>query len=112
MPGKGSIASGSASDIHGTAYSQPVAHRRECTGMRPVQTVQTFAASVHDAERCWFDTSRWQSWVDGLAGVLEPREPWPMVGGGVTWESGPAGRGRVTETVVAYAPGDAQTVDV
>ena len=35
-----------------------------------------------------------------------------MVGGGVTWESGPAGRGRVTETVVAYAPADGQTVEV
>ena len=80
--------------------------------MRPVETVQTFAASVPDAERCWFDTSRWESWVDGLDRVLETRAPWPMVGGGVTWESGPAGRGRVTETVVAYVPGDAQTVEV
>jgi Polyketide cyclase / dehydrase and lipid transport len=80
--------------------------------MRPVETVQTLAASVDQADRCWFDTSRWESWVDGLDRVLETREPWPMVGGGVTWESGPAGRGRVTETVVAYAPGDGQTVEV
>ncbi len=56
-----------------------------------VETVQTFPASVHEAERCWYDTSRWQNWVDGLDRVLETREPWPMVGGGVTWESGPAG---------------------
>ncbi|HEY6527035.1 MAG TPA: SRPBCC family protein [Solirubrobacteraceae bacterium] len=80
--------------------------------MRPVETVQTFPASVHEAERCWYDTSRWQNWVDGLDRVLETREPWPMVGGGVTWESGPAGRGRVTETVVDYALAGGQTVEV
>ena len=80
--------------------------------MRPVQVVQAFAASVPDAERCWYDTSRWSSWVDGLDTVLETRDPWPMVGGGVTWESGPAGRGRVTEAVVAYTPADGQTVQV
>ena len=80
--------------------------------MRPVQVVQTFAAAVSDAERCWYDTSRWSSWVDGLDTVLETRDPWPLVGGGVTWQSGPAGRGRVTEAVVAYTPADGQTVQV
>jgi Polyketide cyclase / dehydrase and lipid transport len=80
--------------------------------MRAVSAAQTFAASVHDAERCWYDTSRWQSWVDGLDRVLQTHEPWPMVGGSVTWESNPAGRGRVTETVVAYTPADGQTVEV
>jgi hypothetical protein len=80
--------------------------------MRAVNAVQTFAASVHEAERCWYDTSRWESWVDGLDRVVQTREPWPMVGGSVTWESGPAGRGRVTETVAAYALGDGQTVEV
>jgi hypothetical protein len=80
--------------------------------MRAVQAVQTFAASVHEAERCWYDTSHWESWVDGLDRVVQTREPWPMVGGSVTWESGPAGRGRVTEAVVAYAPADGQTLEV
>jgi uncharacterized membrane protein len=78
--------------------------------MRAVHATHTFAASVHEAERCWYDTSRWASWVDGLDRVLHTGDPWPMVGGSVTWESGPAGRGRVTETVVAYAPADGQTV--
>jgi hypothetical protein len=80
--------------------------------MRPVRAVQTFPASVQEAERCWYDTSRWDSWVDGLDDVVQIDEPWPMVGGGVIWNSGPAGRGRVTETVVAYAPADGQTVEV
>lgn len=80
--------------------------------MRSVHAVHTFTAPVHAAERCWYDTTRWPSWVDGLDRVLETRDPWPRVGGGVTWESGPAGRGHVTETVVAYAPGEGQTVEV
>ncbi len=80
--------------------------------MRSVQAVQTFAASVADAERCWYDTSGWELWVDGLDRVVQTRAPWPMVGGGVTWESGPAGRGLVTETVATYLPADGQTVEV
>jgi hypothetical protein len=80
--------------------------------MRSVQAVQTFPASVYDAERCWYDTSRWEIWVDGLDRVVQTRAPWPTVGGSVTWESGPAGRGRVTETVAAYIPADGQTVEV
>ena len=80
--------------------------------MRPVTAVRTFAAPVTEAERCWYDTGRWAAWVDGLDHVLETRDPWPGVGGGVIWESGPAGRGRVTESVVDYTPGAGQTVEV
>ena len=80
--------------------------------MRAVRAVHTFPASVPDAELCWYDTSRWSFWVDGLDRVLETHEPWPQTGGVVIWESGPAGRGRVTETVVTYAPSDGQTVQV
>ncbi len=80
--------------------------------MRPVLAVQTFPASAPEAECCWYDASRWESWVDGLDRVVQIDEPWPLVGGSVVWESGPAGRGRVTETVVAYAPAAGQTVEV
>ena len=80
--------------------------------MRPVQATRTFAAAVAEAERCWYDTSRWPSWVDGLDRVVQTSAPWPRVGGSVTWESGPAGRGRVTERVVAYAPADGQALEV
>jgi hypothetical protein len=80
--------------------------------MRPVQATRTFAAAVADAERCWYDTSRWPSWVDGLDRVVQTTALWPQVGGSVTWESGPAGRGRVTERVVAYAPADGQALEV
>lgn len=73
---------------------------------------QTFAASVADAECCWYDTSAWATWVDGLDRVLELDARWPQLGATVRWESGPAGRGNVTERVVAYAPGAGQTVEV
>lgn len=80
--------------------------------MRPVQATRLISASVADAEHHWYDTSRWPSWVDGLDRVVQTAAPWPQVGGSVTWESGPAGRGRVTERVVAYAPADGQTLEV
>jgi hypothetical protein len=80
--------------------------------MRSVQAVQTFAAGVADAERCWYDTSRWPAWIDGCDRVIAVREPWPEAGGSVTWESGPAGRGTVIETVTAREPDGGHTVDV
>lgn len=80
--------------------------------MRPIRAAQTFAASLADAERCWYDTARWPRWVDGLDRVVETSEPWPLTGGYVIWESGPAGRGRVTERVIAHAPGDGQALEV
>ena len=80
--------------------------------MRPVRAVQQFSASVPEAERCWYDTSRWPRWVDGLDHVVQTAAPWPHAGGSVIWESGPAGRGRVTERVVAYAPGEGQSLEV
>jgi hypothetical protein len=48
----------------------------------------------------WSDVSRWPSFVEGLARVGEPSAAWPEPGSKVIWESGPGGRGRVTEKVV------------
>ena len=71
-----------------------------------------FPGSVHDAESLWYDTGRWVAWVDGLDAIVSVDGEWPRVGATVVWQSGPAGRGRVTERVVEYEPLDGQTVEV
>ena len=73
---------------------------------------ESFPASVEEAETLWYDTGRWPAWIDGLAEVTEIAGPWPGTGAAVTWESNPAGRGRVCERVVSYQPRAGQTLDV
>lgn len=80
--------------------------------MRSVRVGQAFPATVHEAESCWYDTSRWPSWVDGLDRVVEVAGDWPAIGASVTWESGPAGRGHVREGVVAHEPLVGQTLEI
>jgi hypothetical protein len=83
--------------------------------IRPVRVVhatQTVAGTVHDVEERWYDTSRWPSWVDGLERVVGVVGEWPATGASVTWDSGPAGRGRVLERVVAHEPLAGQTLEV
>jgi hypothetical protein len=80
--------------------------------MRVVSVVETFPGSVHEAETVWYDTARWPAWVDGLDHVSDVDPRWPQRGASVTWESGPAGRGRVVERVVAHEPLAGQTVEV
>jgi hypothetical protein len=48
----------------------------------------------------WTDLSRWPSFVEGFAHLLENDSRWPAPEARVLWESVPAGRGRVTEKVV------------
>jgi Polyketide cyclase / dehydrase and lipid transport len=80
--------------------------------MRVVQAARVFEGSVSDAEALWYDTSRWPRWVVGLAEVERVSAPWPEVGGEARWQSGPAGRGRVSERVVSYEALSGQTVEV
>ncbi|MGB9183613.1 MAG: SRPBCC family protein [Solirubrobacteraceae bacterium] len=79
--------------------------------MAAIRVAQTFTGTVAEAERCWYDTARWPRWVDGLDRVVSVDPGWPA-GGGVAWESGPAGRGRVTERVLAHEPLRGQTLAV
>jgi Polyketide cyclase / dehydrase and lipid transport len=69
-----------------------------------VTVTQAYDASVHEAEACWYDTGRWPEWVDGAARVLSVDATWPEAGSSVLWESVPAGRGRVRESVLDYEP--------
>jgi hypothetical protein len=80
--------------------------------MGAVEVTLGFPGSVHDAESLWYDTGRWVAWVDGLDAVVSVDGDWPRIGATVVWQSGPAGRGRVTERVVEYEPLGGQTVDV
>jgi hypothetical protein len=80
--------------------------------MRTVRATKSVPGTVHEVEQRWYDTERWPFWVDGLDRVLEVTGEWPRQGASVIWESGPAGRGRVVERVVAHEPLAGQTVDV
>ena len=51
------------------------------------------------ARRLWVDTNRWPTFVDGFGHVLDIDDDWPQPGSKVVWQSGPAGRGRVTERI-------------
>jgi polyketide cyclase/dehydrase/lipid transport protein len=76
------------------------------------RATQTFPGTVSAAQACWYDTSRWSRWVDGLARIVTVEGDWPREGAAVSWESHPAGRGRVVERVSAFEDGDGQTVEV
>jgi polyketide cyclase/dehydrase/lipid transport protein len=58
------------------------------------------------ALRLWTDVSRWPSFVEGFARVLEQDPEWPAPGARLIWESVPAGRGRVTEKATDEAGPD------
>lgn len=54
----------------------------------------------------WTDLSRWATFVDGFGHVDHVDDSWPAERAKLVWRSGPAGRGLVTERVVASEPGE------
>jgi hypothetical protein len=80
--------------------------------MATVEASIGVGGTVHEAEQLWYDTGTWERWVDGLERVLSVDGEWPALGASVNWRSVPAGRGQVTERVVAYEPLGGQTVAV
>jgi len=69
------------------------------------------AALASAAEELWYDTSRWPTFVDGLAHVEKVEGDWPR-GGRVLWDAKVDGRGRVDERVVDHEARVGQTVAV
>jgi hypothetical protein len=80
--------------------------------MATVRVLQLVPGPVHEAEKAWYDTSRWPQWVDQLTQVVDVQGEWPRPGSVVVWESGPAGRGQVVERVVEYEPLRGLTAEV
>ena len=80
--------------------------------MPAVAVTRSLAVPAARAESAWYDTSRWAEWVDGLEQVTGVASRWPVAGAVVTWRSGPAGRGRVTERVLEHVAGHGQTCAV
>jgi hypothetical protein len=72
--------------------------------MRAVTASITCSATVHQAITAWCETERWPQWVEGLEEVVSVTSEWPAAGGIVRWRSSPAGRGHVTERILAYEP--------
>jgi len=71
---------------------------------RSVTSAGEVPLDPEDAAALWRDPTRWPSFVEGFARVVEQRGEWPAEGARVVWESGPGGRGRVTETVREHEP--------
>ncbi len=67
---------------------------------------------ISDAERLWYDTSRWPTFIEGFGHVAKREGDWPRTGARLVWDSRPNGRGRVVERVTAYEVRVAQTVQV
>jgi hypothetical protein len=51
------------------------------------------------AVELWSDLRRWPSFMEGFARLVSESGGWPAQGAKAVWESGPGGRGRVTEKV-------------
>jgi uncharacterized membrane protein len=69
------------------------------------------AALASAAEELWYDTSRWPTFIDGLAHVAKVEGEWPR-GGRVVWDAKPDGRGRVLEHVTVHEARVGQTVEL
>jgi uncharacterized membrane protein len=69
--------------------------------------MRTVRRSVHvelppeQAFDLWVDTARWPMFIDGFSIVESADGDWPAEGAELVWRSTPAGRGRVSEKVIA-----------
>jgi hypothetical protein len=79
--------------------------------MGRVKAEVTVAALASAAEELWYDTSRWPTFVDGLAHVAKVEGDWPRAGR-VLWDAKVDGRGRVDERVTDHEARVGQTLRV
>ena len=64
------------------------------------------------AQALWYDRESWPLFIDGLRSIVSVSGEPPLVGSSVVWQSTPAGRGEVRETVLNYEPGVGQELEV
>ncbi|WP_027005823.1 SRPBCC family protein [Conexibacter woesei] len=79
--------------------------------MGRVKAEVTVSALASVAEELWYDTSRWPTFVDGLAHVEKVEGDWPH-SGRVLWDAKVDGRGRVDERVVSHEARTGQTLAI
>ena len=79
--------------------------------MGRVKAEVTVSALASAAEVLWYDTSRWPTFVDGLAHVEKVEGDWPRAGR-VLWDAKVDGRGRVDERVVSHEARTGQTLAI
>jgi hypothetical protein len=79
--------------------------------MGRVRAEVNVAALASAAEELWYDTTRWPTFVDGLAHVAKVEGDWPRAGR-VLWDAKVDGRGRVDERVVDHEARVGQTLHV
>jgi len=80
--------------------------------MATVRARRVVPVRASDAEAVWYDLARWPAFVEGFARIVSVTGEWPRAGAEVTWETNPAGRGRVTERVVGFQTRGGQEVEV
>ena len=68
--------------------------------------------SLAEAEQLWYQRDSWPLFIDGLHSILSVAGEPPLKGSSVVWQSTPAGRGEVTETVTEYEAGVGQELEV
>lgn len=72
--------------------------------MARVEATVEIAAPLAEVWDLYFDRDRWASWVDGYSSLVTVSGDYPEVGGELRWRSTPAGRGEVSERVLAHEP--------
>jgi hypothetical protein len=69
-----------------------------------VEAVGRVALQPDEAAALWRDPRRWSAFVEGFQRLEEVGASWPEPGAKLVWDSGPGGRGRVTEKVAVNDP--------
>src|SRR5688572_16314931 len=61
-------------------------------------------ATLAEVWDLYFQSETWPAWVDQFNRVETLDSGYPVAGGRLIWQSGPAGRGTVTESVLEHDP--------